>query len=256
MKTLLAFIKKEIVDNIRNGKILILVILFLFIGIQNPAIAKLTPWILNLLSDSFSEMGITIGEMQIDALTSWTQFYKNIPLGLVAFLLIFSNIFTKEYQSGTLILVLTKGLARHKVVLAKTILMLLSWTVCYWLCYLITYGYNAFFWDNSIVSNISLPATMWYLFGLWVISLLILFSTLLSNNSGVLLGIGTTVLLAYLVNLIPKAKYFSPIALTNAASLMMVMGETVTYTKTVIVVLFLSCVCVVAGIMFMNRKQL
>src|SRR5690606_32628275 len=143
-----------------------------------PATAKLIPWMFEVMADSFEELGMTVSGMKIDAMTSWTQFFKNIPMALIAFLLIFSNSFTKEYQSGTLVLVLTKGLPRNVVVLAKSLFMLISWTVGYWMCFGITYAYNAYFWDNSIANNLFFSAATWYLFGLLTVCLLILFSVL------------------------------------------------------------------------------
>ena len=44
MKSLIAFIKKEWMEQVRSGRLLILLILFTLFGIMNPAIAKLTPW--------------------------------------------------------------------------------------------------------------------------------------------------------------------------------------------------------------------
>ena len=112
MKPLLAFIKKEYLEAARTGKITILALLFVLFGILNPAIAKMTPWIMEMLSDTLAEDGLIFTDIQVDALTSWTQFFKNLPVALIAFVLIFSDIFTKEYKSGTLLLVLTKGLSR------------------------------------------------------------------------------------------------------------------------------------------------
>ena len=112
MKPLLAFIKKEYLEAARTGKITILALLFVLFGIMNPAIAKMTPWIMEMLSDTLAEDGLIFTDIQVDALTSWTQFFKNLPVALIAFVVIFSDIFTKEYKSGTLLLVLTKGLSR------------------------------------------------------------------------------------------------------------------------------------------------
>ena len=106
MKSLFAFMKKEWLETVRSGKIVILVILFVLFGIMNPAVAKLTPWLMETLADSLAEAGMIVTAVQVDALTSWTQFFKNIPIGLIAFVLIYSNTFTKEYQSGTLVLML------------------------------------------------------------------------------------------------------------------------------------------------------
>lgn len=43
MKSLLAFMKKEWMEQVRSGRLLILVIIFILLGIMNPAVAKLTP---------------------------------------------------------------------------------------------------------------------------------------------------------------------------------------------------------------------
>ena len=78
---------------------------------------------------------------------------------------LYSGIFTKEYETNTLILILTKGLSRYKVVFAKFFVMFTMWTIGYLLCFAVTYGYNAFFWDNSIAVGL-LPAMVhWWLFG-------------------------------------------------------------------------------------------
>ena len=115
MKSFYAFLKKEWLEILRSGKLTILLILFLLFGIMNPAIAKLTPWLLQAMSDSLEASGFLVTDVQVDAMTSWTQFLKNIPMALMAFVLLCSNLFSKEYQSGTLVLILTKGLARYKV---------------------------------------------------------------------------------------------------------------------------------------------
>ncbi|MCR5726349.1 MAG: ABC transporter permease subunit, partial [Lachnospiraceae bacterium] len=110
-----AFIKKEWMELTRTGKLLILGIIFIFFGILNPAMAKLTPWLYEMLQDQFSEQGLKVGEVTVTAMTSWTQFYKNAPMLVIAMILLTSGILTGEYQKGTLIQVVTKGLSRKKV---------------------------------------------------------------------------------------------------------------------------------------------
>ena len=143
MKSLFSFMKKEYLEAARTGKVMMIILLFVLFGIMSPAVAKLTPWMMETLSDSMAESGFIVTNVQVDALTSWTQFFKNIPIALIAFVLIFSDTFTKEYKSGTLLLILTKGLSRYKVVLAKAVLLLSLWTVGYGICFAITYS-NAY----------------------------------------------------------------------------------------------------------------
>ena len=143
MRSLIVFIKKEFTEQLRSGRLMILGLLFVLFGIMNPAIAKLTPWLLETMADSLAESGMIVTDVKVSAMDSWVQFYKNIPMGLIAFVLLESSIFTKEYTSGTLVLSLTKGLERYKVVISKTVVLTVLWSLGYWLCFGITYGYNA-----------------------------------------------------------------------------------------------------------------
>ena len=256
MKSLLAFMKKEYLEAVRTGKIIILILLFVLFGIMNPAIAKLTPWLMEMYADTMAESGLIVTSVQVDAMTSWAQFFKNIPIAIIAFVLIFSDIFTKEYKSGTLLLILTKGLSRYKVILAKTVLLLSLWTLSYGLCFAITYGYNAYFWDNGIVNNLFSSAAIWWLFGIWVICFIVLFSSLLRNNTGVSLCTGGAVLLAYLLSLIPKIKAYSPTILMDTNSLLIGAESADAYIKAIAVAAISGVICISVSVPVMNKKQL
>ena len=112
MKSLMAFIKKEIMEQVRTKKLMILGILFVVFGIMSPAIAKAIPLLLEEFGNSLAESGMTITQTEVSAMDSWVQFFKNIPMALIAFVILESGIFTREYRSGTLVLSLTKGLER------------------------------------------------------------------------------------------------------------------------------------------------
>ncbi|MDE6607678.1 MAG: ABC transporter permease [Lachnospiraceae bacterium] len=256
MRTLFAFVKKEWMEQIRSGRLIILAILFVLLGIMNPAIAKLTPWMLEVLADSLAENGMVVTSVNVDAMTSWVQFFKNIPMGLIAFILLESSIFTKEYQSGTLVLALTKGLERYKVVLSKTLMLTVLWSACYWLCFVITYGYNAYFWDNGIAQNLIFAVNCWWLLGLWAIALTVFFSAAAKSNTGVLAGTGGVFLAVYLIGLFPKVKEYAPPMLMNAVSLLSGNGGAVLFKKAVVVTIVMCILFVAAGIPILNKKKL
>ena len=256
MKTLYAFTKKEIMDQLRSNKVLVLGIIFIIFGIMNPAIAKLTPWLFEKMSDSLAESGIQVSKLTVDALMSWEQFFKNIPMGLIAFVLLESSIFTREYQSGTLVLSLTKGLKRHNVVIAKTVVLILLWTVCFWMCYGITYIYNDYYWDNSIAKHLLFASFCWWFFGIWVISIMVLSSTLAQNGSGVLLGTGGVVFAIYLISMIPKVDKYLETMLTTGYKLTTGASKVSDYNVAVIVTLIVSVVFFVTGIVAFNKKRL
>ena len=88
MKTLMAFMKKEWMEQIRSSRLFILGLIFLAVGIMNPAFAKLTPWLMEMVAETMEESGLVVVEVKVDAMTSWTQFYKNISTVLIAFFLL------------------------------------------------------------------------------------------------------------------------------------------------------------------------
>ena len=211
MRYLLSFIKKEWMEHLRSGRLLILGMVFMLFGIMNPAIAKFTPWLME------------------------------------------SGIFTKEYQSGTLILALTKGVERYKVVVAKSVVLVVVWTVGYWLCFGITYLYNAYFWDNSIAENLMFSVGCWWLFGLWVIALLVLFSVLADSNGAVLCGTGGVAFGSYLLGLFPKLKECLPTLLMDGNSLIYGATEAEKYYMALGVTGATSLACFVLSILIFNK---
>lgn len=256
MKTWNAYFRKEWMEQLRTGRVTILSIIFVLFGMMSPAIAKLTPWMMEMLSDSLAENGMTVTSVEVTALTSWTQFYKNIPLALIIFVLIFAGIMTAEYQKGTLIPVLTKGLSRFKVLCAKAFILLLFWSGGFSLCWGITFGYNACFWDQSLVQNLMTAAFSYYLFGLWVISLTLLFSAAVSTNTGVLLGTGGTVLTVYLLSMIPALQEYLPMRLTDSMPLLTGNLSASDLTWSIAITLSAVIMNLFAAILTFNRRSL
>lgn len=256
MRQLKVFIKKEFMELYRGGKLLLLIILFVLFGIMNPAIAKLTPWLMETMADSLKDSGLTVTEVTVNALTSWTQFYKNVPIVLVVFLLLFSGIFTSEYQRGTLINMITKGMKRWKVVAAKVLVMEVIWTVLYWMCFGITYGYNAYFWDNGIAAHPVYAAGCFYLLGMWLISVVSLMSVMLKNSSGVMMAAGGVFLITYLLGFLPDVKRYVPAQLASSANLLTEVGKTTDYGAAAMVTVLLTILSLICTIVIFNRRNL
>ncbi len=256
MKSLIAFMKKEWMDLFRSGRLMILLIIFLLLGIMNPAIAKLTPWMMEMMAESMEQSGLVVTEVTVDAMVSWTQFFKNIPMGLIAFVLINSNLYTKEYSKGTLILVLTKGLNRYKVIVAKAVMLLLAWSVCYFMCFGVTYAYNAYFWDNSVAHNLVEAVVFYWIAGVFAVALMVLFSVVFSNSTGVLLGTGGVFAASYLVAMVPKAALVLPTKLMGTAGLLAGTEVVSDYREALLVTIVIIVLSFVASVPIINKKKL
>lgn len=256
MRQLTAFIQKEFTEVMRNSKLLICAIIFVLLGIMNPAIAKITPWLVEQFSNATSGAGMLIQTMEISALTSWEQFFKNMPMGIVFFVLMFSGIVAAELQKGTLINIVTKGMPRWKIMVSKLILLLVLWTGMYFASYIITYVYNDFYWDNDTVNNIFFSVFCLYLFGVWLISLIILMSALADNSAAVSIGVCGVFLLSYLLGIIPTVQDYLPTKLMGGSNLIYELAEPADFTGAIVVVAIWSVVDIILGIIIFNKKNL
>ncbi len=210
-----AFLKKEWMEMTRTGRLLLLVIIFAIFGIMNPAIAKLTPWMMEMLEDSIAQSGLQIGEVTVNAMTSWTQFYKNAPMTLIVIVLMSSGVLTNEYQRGTLVQVVTKGLSRKKIMLSKMIVTYGSWTALYLIYFGITYGYTAYFWGGDEVPHLMFGVFAYWLFGMVMLALLLAFSAVASTGGQVLMGTGGVAAVLFFANYVPKLQKYLPLQLMN-----------------------------------------
>lgn len=256
MRQLNAFVKKEFMEQLRTGRFIVLLLIFCLFGIMNPAIAKITPWMMSLMSDQLAETGMVIGDIAVNAMTSWTQFFKNMDIVLIIFVIMFSGILTAEYQKGTLINVVTKGLNRWKILASKMTVMMVFWTFGCLLSYGITYGYNAFLWDNSIAHNIFFAAFCFYLLGIWLLTVILLASVLTRSASGVTLSTGTAFLVVYLLGLIPQVKMYVPAYLLKSMDLLTGTSHANDYFAAVAVTLIFIVVNIAGSVAVFNRRDI
>lgn len=208
------------------------------------------------MSDSLEGTGLMVGKVEVDAMTSWTQYYKNIPMAWIVFVLMISGSFTTEYQRGGLILVVTKGLARWKIYLAKSIMFSILWTGCYWLYYGITYFYNDIYWDNSIAESPFAAASVVWLFGIFMITLVLIFSAVSSNNTMVLIGVGAVAVVSYIVEMLPKVSEYAPTKLMGMLAILSKKGQFSDYYNAIAVTVVISLVALIGGNILFRRKRI
>lgn len=253
MRTAIAFSKKEWLEYYRSGKLLILSGVFVLFGLMNPAIAKLTPFLMEQFTGE--ETGMVVFIDTVDASMSWMQFYKNIPMALVVCLLLFGGILTGELQKGTLISILTKGLSRWKVLLTKAINLMVLWTVGYWVCYGITYFYSDYYWDNGIMHNLFLSAFCYWLYGMMMMALMMLFSAVSTNFSGVILGVGVSYVGMTFLGMIPRVTPYLPIYLTSVSELQ-AGGNIRDYLTSIVITTVVMIGALLAGCLIFNKKEI
>lgn len=255
MRGFSAFFAKEVRELVRTKRLLIILAVFVVVGIMDPAVAKLTPKLFELMSDDLAQQGIAVGEVKVTALDSWTQFAKNVPMALIVTVVMFGGIYTSEYARGTLIPLLTKGLSRSSVVSAKLAVMLLTWSAGLWLCYGITYFYSDWYWDNSAVKGLLFAGFGWWLFGVLMISCIVFFSAFAGSGAQVVLGCGAVYFAMTMAGMYSRAKVYLPTRLCD--SLPLYKGELVPsdYAAAAVITAAVSVVLVLAALPLTYRRQ-
>lgn len=256
MSSLIAFIKKELLGQVRSAKLWIVLGVFALFGLMNPGLTFLTPMMLEAMQDVLAESGMNITITDVNALDSWAEFFSNISMALIVFGTVYGSIFTREFRTGTLVLSLTKGLERYKVILSKSIILVAVWTVAYSLCFGVSYVFTEIFWDNSITTHLGFAALCWWLYGIFVISLITFFSTVFSSFGGVILGVFGVIFTESLITFIPKVIEYLPSQLMGGASLVYGMSEPSKFVASIIITSALTVAFFAASVPIFNKKQL
>ncbi|HAO60570.1 MAG TPA: hypothetical protein DCQ90_01185 [Erysipelotrichaceae bacterium] len=212
MRSYIAFCKKEVLENLRTHKVLILMIVFLLFGMMSPLTAKLMPEIFKSLALD----GIVITIPEPTALDAYAQFFKNTSqMGLLVVLLVFGGMLSTEITKGTLINMVTKGLSRHVVILAKFTVASILWTLTLLASFITTFGYTAYLFGSGIQPNLLFSIFCLWLFGLFLLASLLFFSSFTSGNFAGLALTAVSLLILLLLDIFPRLHALNPIALAS-----------------------------------------
>ncbi|GLC29177.1 ABC transporter permease [Clostridium omnivorum] len=254
MRSYIAFTKKEWMDYLRNYKAMILIIVFAILGIMSPLSAKFMPDILK----EFMPAGMSIQLPEPSNIDSWTQFFKNVSqMGSIVMVIIFSGMMSNEYEKGTLVNLVTKGLSRKSIIAAKYTIALVLWTISYWVCFFITWAYTLYYFPEGKTTNLTLAVFGFYLFGIMLILIVTLGAISFKNTYGSLLFTAIFTAVLFIINLFPKAVKWNPLQL--ASSNMKILQGALTFSdiRNSIIILIIITLCSLGlSIVIFNKKLL
>ncbi|MDU2583502.1 MAG: ABC transporter permease [Anaerococcus hydrogenalis] len=254
MRIFLSLLKKEAIEGARTKKTTSTLILFLFIGLISPLTAKLTPLILQ----SIATGNIDINVAPPSEIDSWTQFFKNISqIGMFGLAIILSTQMANEFQKGTLINLLSKGLPRYQVVLSKIFYNFILWFLAYFCSFILTYFYTKYFFGISFpIRNILMAALLPFIFGLFLISLEILAGVISGNVIGTLMLTTVGIVIQLILSIRDEIVKYMPIALIGKpVNLIKGIGYDDYYVP-IITGSILLILCIVISIAIINKKQI
>ncbi|WP_225046752.1 ABC transporter permease [Lacticaseibacillus kribbianus] len=248
------FLRKEALTHWRRGRFLLIGLVFLLFAIESPLMARLTPELLKSMGGS----GIHITLPTPTSVDSWTQFYKNIDqLGIFLFAIVWSGAIAAEVRRGTLVPLVTKGLPRYAVVLAKFALAACTWLVTLLASFGLTWAYTAYYFKDALTPHVWAGLWPLALYGLMIIAITLLGSALAKSSFAGFLAVAASVVVMGLGDMWRPLRRFNPLSLTTNA-LPWVRG---TKTLASVAPAFALTVAITAGclalaIVALNRRRL
>ena len=206
------FTKKELLENLRNFKMLILFGVFLVFGMMSPLLAKLTP----LLLKSMNLEGFNLMIPEATVIDSYAQLFKNLTqMGMIVLLLLFCGGAAQEISRGTAILVLARGLSRSAFLLSKLAVQILLWTAAYVLSAAVCFGYTQFLFPGASPAGLLFSLFCLWVFGIFALSVAAFWGVATKGSFAPLLLTAATLGVLLILSIIPNVSVYLPTALAS-----------------------------------------
>jgi ABC-2 type transport system permease protein len=208
MSDLIVLVKKDLLEQWRTKKILILAVVFLFVAIGSPILAKLTPELLK----NISVPGMTINLPVATYVDSLDQFIKNTSqIALLVLVFVVAGAVSDEKNKKTLEMLLTKPISRTNFILSKFISNFVSIGLVFAAASFVFYLYTISLFSTFDFVNFLLMAGNVLLYILMIASITILASTVVKNSIAAG-GIGfiSYILFGTIFSMVKQIKDYSP----------------------------------------------
>jgi len=207
-----AFAGKEITENLRTKRLFSMCAIFVFIAILSVITARFIADIMGALLAADGGDGLVIIMPDPVWHDSYAQLYSNITqMGLLAFIMLFMGAVLKEKSSGTIDLVMAKGLTPMTFVLSKFVVGAVFTLASLFVALLLTYVYTLVLFEYAgQFGNVLFGAVPLAAFMLMLLAITLMWSAIAkSTATSAVLGIGTFFgLLVF--DLIPVVGRFTP----------------------------------------------
>jgi len=248
-------LKKELLEIYRSKKLLILAILFLFVAISSPILAKAIPTILKSMP---ATPGLTISIPEPSWHDAIDQFIKNISqIVMIIIVFMFSGVIAEEKNKKTLEIVLTKPISRPNFILAKYLANFLLITGTMVISSLVFYAYTVSIFTSFSLINFSLLTLCVLIFLILILSLTIFASTIASSQ---ILAAGLSFLIQIvLLTILPlsaKIKNYLPGYFLDHYKDLMANGQIHDFVPSILISLVLIVLLTLASILLFKKQEI
>jgi ABC-2 type transport system permease protein len=223
MRTYLTLFIKESTEILRSKKLLILCIVFGFVAISSPIIAKIIPDIFKNINTN----GIVFNIPDPTWKDAIDQFVKNTSqFGLIVVLFMFAGAIADEKSKKTLEMLLTKPISRAGYILSKFFAGALYISTIFALSGIVFYSYtSSLFGDFNLVNFVWLMLFL-LIFLLTIFAVTLFFSTI--SGSQIMaagLALATSIVFTSVLGYIKAISDYSPSYIISNYKDLMTMGD-------------------------------
>lgn len=250
--TFAASLRKELLEQARTNRLLILVVVLVAFGLMSPLLAKYTPELLRLIPGA-EEFAFLIPTPTL--MDSVGQYVKNVnQFGILLVLLFTMGAVAQEKERGTAAMILVKPVSRSEFLLAKFFTLALIF-----LAGMLLAGLGAYYYTVILFEEPGFTAWMVLTLLIWLqllvyIALTLLFSTLVRSQAaaaGLSFGV---ILLFSLLGSFPSLARFLPGQLVNWGVGLFVPGSATGWPAFWISLFIITACLVMAWIIFERQE--
>ena len=254
MSKMMVLVRKDILEQWRTKKILIMCVIFLFVAVASPILAKITPELLK----SVSVPGLSLNLPQPTNKDSLDQFIKNISqIALLVLVFVIAGVVSDEKSKKSLEIVMTKPVSREKFILSKFISSFLTISVIFMTASVIFYVYTISIFSAFNLANFFLMALNVLIYILMVIAITILASTMVKNSimaGGI--GFVSFILFGTIAGLFEGIRKFSPNLIFSNYQTIVTNGWSNDLIYPTIVTISVIIISVISAILIFKRQEI
>jgi len=204
MRNFTVLLGKELRENMRTKKLLVLACVFISFAILSPMMARFMGEFFEFLMPAGEAEAFMALFPDISWTDAYTQFYSNMAqIGTIVIIILFMGLIHREKKSGTIDLLFCKGVTPASFVLSKFAVSVGVTLVALLVAILVNYGYTLYLFEEAgLIGHVLLGAAAYGIFLVLVIAWVIFASTVAkSTATAAVLGFVGYMLVLLLSNL-------------------------------------------------------
>jgi len=251
------FAAKELTESLRTKRLLVLVCVFISLAILSVLTARFIVEILAALMSADGGSTIVIEAPPPVWSDSYAQLYSSLTeMGIIALIMLHMGVILREKRTGTIDLMMAKGLTSGIFVLAKYAVAAVIMLLTLFVAVFVTFGYTLVLFEYAgRISDVLLGAVSFGVFLLMMLAITFLWSAV-ANSTAVSAVLGLcSFFVIMLLGSIPVVERFSPSGLISYGVALSAGGDQERLVIYIVVAMAVAAVSLWLAVRVLKRRE-